>query len=233
MAPRTPPRKEAIIGALMEAESGRLVMDRTALLWNATIESHIRRVFQTTYEKAHEWLLAAISAPGSPIVGVRPATGVLFSESMPAPSLAALGWSETVVRDLTFDSSGRLVLPGTRIARTSTYAYLIRRDELEPIRTVLVAQRAKVERERAEAKAAELAEFRALHGDALDVIESIMDRVPAKDYLRDDMIRAHMLSGSGALHQEIYGGDAVLTLTLHAGQIDALAALLRHIPAED
>lgn len=233
MAPRTPPSNEHITNALLDAHSGRLRMNRTALSWNEA-EDFVRRVFKTNRDKAYDWLLAAVSASDSLIIGVQPHTGTLLSELDPPLTLSHFGWTDQNVRDLCFDQHGRLILPGARTSPVrGIFANLIHRDQLEPIRTVLAAQRAKIERERIEAKAAELAEFRALHGDALDVIQSVMDRVPAKNYLREDMVSARMLSDKTALHQELYGGDAVLTLTLHAGQIDALAALLRHIPAED
>lgn len=227
MAVRKPPTTAEVLKVLYRAERGRLEEGEfRALEWLDAIEA-MRHDLRTTSTKAEEWLAAVLSEPDIPIAAVRPIVGSFVGIDASPGSLSQLGWSDGEIGDFQFTDYGSLAIPGSeRASRRHVRAYIVKIQHLEGMRTLLARARGEVEAKRAAMRELELAKFHSLHGDALDVIRAVVDRVPGEDYLRHDLINARIHEGTGRFH----GDDAVLTITLCGNQIDAFAAALLVVP---
>jgi len=224
---RKPPTTDQIVQTLLNTASGRLQADRTALSWDEA-QHAIQREHGTNRDKAAQWLLDALKAPDSFFVCLSTSGRVMTSRNAGGIALTnePFCWPERSAEYLNFDPYGRqLPVEGKHSQRSASLLHIVRRDQLPAMRRVIETQLAEMDRERAEENAAELAAFRALHGDALDVIQSVIDKTPAAWYSREGMMSTHMFETG--VRMGLYSDSAMLTITLHADEIDAFAAQLR------
>lgn len=230
MATRKMPSYEEIVEVLATGWSGPSLPTETvgSISWNEAAE-HIRKGLKTSSDKAREWLREATTGDGAPLILVELISGqVAVREGAPRQNLMKdFGWSKVNVSDLAFDHHGQLILPGDHLERTGHSLRIMRRADLDTMREMLTMARTEVDRSRNEKNAKKLAEFRVLHGDALDTITAVI-RSSITLASWDD--GKHLLeTGTFARWADLYGTDGQLTITLRGRQIDDFAEALRKL----
>jgi hypothetical protein len=229
MATRTPPTHDEIV-TVLETDKSRytgpnLPVGMGGILWDNAVE-HLRKGLRTVEVKAREWLIDAATDGTSPIAAIWSGSGkFLTRDGVPESRLTDIGWSSGDVQDLQFGNYGQIVLPNASRYGTQSGLFIVRRDQIEPMRQAVTDARAEVDRERGEQDAAELAEFRELHGDALDVIEPIVKSIPFENWAEDELVKPRIYKGWAKL----FGDPGTLTITVRGSQIEALAEVLKNL----
>lgn len=218
---RTPPTPDQILGLLTTFSV--LDDDRAAPLQD-TYEV-VRQALRTTGRKAEEWVLAAATGPDAPLAVINSSGGIYAPARDLWEQLTGHGWTTDTAYGLRFAHGGQ------RVSATSTQydgtgrPWVVLRPSLQRWQQEITAELA-AERQRWEhQQAQELAAFRALHGDALDVISAFLAPVPQP--LPDRMIRTNPDDILG----DFYGSAGTLIIQLQGDQIERAAELLADLQA--
>lgn len=241
MGTRQTPTVEQIIEALSDTSGGPLMYlrENRAVAMKHAI-AHLRRAYRTSTPKAEEWLLEAVSDGDSPLMLIE--TDRIVSRLTGADYLnltrTPLDMPDAVHHAFQFDRQGRIVCMQHQTrpsAKQNFRHWIVRRDALQAMQSLVEADVAAAERERIELRALNAAEFDEHHGDDLEAFRSFVAIVNAAlpgggadhdcPVIEPDAISTYV--STSPAHAKLWGTPGSMTLMLRGNQISVAAKILR------